>query len=89
MAITYEENSAIFTSLIYEDEVVPLRDFLQNAAPNEIKFNFVSCEDIHLAVLQLIMAYQKSYRCSYEFSNEVKLFEKVLNGFNATGDYCA
>lgn len=89
MAITYEDNCATFTSVIYEDEVVPFRDFLQNMAGEEIKFDFSGCDDIHLAVLQLIMAYKKSYGCSYEFSEDTKLFERVLKGFSTSEENCA
>jgi hypothetical protein len=32
MSITYEENRAVFDSVIYEDEVVSFRDFLQERA---------------------------------------------------------
>lgn len=88
MAITYEENCATFTSVIYEDEVVSFRDFLQNIAPDEVLCDFSECEDIHLAVLQLIMAYKKSYGCRYEFSQDTKLFEKVLKGFSVKEDDC-
>jgi hypothetical protein len=64
MAITYEKNTATFASVIYEDEVVSFRDFLQGSSPDELKLNFNECEDVHLAVLQLIMAYKKNYSVS-------------------------
>ncbi len=89
MAITYEKNEAIFTAVIYEDEVVPFRDFLQAGAGEEIKFNFIECEDLHLAILQLIMAYKKNYECAYEFGKEKKLFQTVLEGFDASENHCS
>lgn len=88
MAITYEKSEATFSAVIYEDEVVSLRDFLQTNAPQEINFNFVECEDLHLAILQLIMAYKKNYSCSYEFGENVKLFETVLKGFDPSENHC-
>ena len=88
MAITYEENIATFESVIYEDEVVEFRDFLQEKAGEEVHLNFVSCEDIHLAVLQLIMAYKKNYKSTYEFGESVKLFQRVLEGFDVSENYC-
>ena len=88
MSITYEKNEANFTSVIYEDEVVPFRDFLQEKAGEEISLNFKECDDIHLAVIQLIMAYKKNYNCSYEFGDEKKFFETVLKGFDASEDHC-
>jgi len=88
MPITYEKNEANFTSVIYEDEVVSFRDFLQEKAGEEISLKFDECEDIHLAILQLIMAYRKNYSCVYEFGNEKKLFETVLKGFDTSENHC-
>jgi len=88
MSITYEKNEVTFTSVAYEDEIVTLRNFLQEKVEQEIKFNFIECEDIHLGVIQLILAYKKSYPCVYEFGNEKKLFETVLKGFDVSENYC-
>ncbi len=89
MSITYEKNEAGFSSVIYEDEVVSLRDFLQEKAGEKVAFNFKDCEDIHLAVLQLIMAYKKNYECVYEFGESKKLFQTVLEGFHTSENYCS
>lgn len=88
MAITYEGNVATFESVIYEDEVVPFRDFLQEKAAEEVHLNLVACEDIHLAVMQLIMAYKKIYSATYEFGENIKLFQTVLEGFDCSENYC-
>lgn len=88
MAITYNENEALFSSVIYEDEVISFRDFLQEKAGEEVKFNFAECEDIHLAIIQLIMAYKKNYSCTYEFSTNKKLYEIVLRGFDTSENHC-
>jgi len=88
MSIAYENSKANFSSVIYEDEVVPFRDFLQEKAGEEISLNFTDCEDIHLAVIQLIMAYKKSYSCLYEFGDSKKLFQIVLEGFDPSENYC-
>ncbi len=89
MAITYENNEATFTSVIYEDEVVPLRDFLQEKAGESVVFKLSECDDMHLAILQLIMAYKKNYECSYEFGETKKLFQKVLEGFDTSENHCS
>jgi len=88
MAITYEGKVASFESVIYEDEVVPFRDFLQENAGEEVSLDFTACEDIHLAVIQLIMAYKKNYSSTYEFGEKVKLFQTVLEGFDVSENYC-
>lgn len=88
MAISYDKNIATFSSVIYEDDVVELRDFLQSNAGDEVLFNFVDCEDAHLAILQLVLAYKKNYNCSYEFGDNKKLFQTLLEGFDTSEDYC-
>ena len=88
MSITYENNSAKFDAVIYEDEVVSFRDFLQEKAGEELTLDFISCEDIHFAVVQLIMAYKKSYACQYIFADETKLFQIVLEGFDSSENHC-
>ena len=89
MAITYENSEATFSSVIYEDEVVSFRDFLQEKAPEEIKLNFTECDDIHLAIIQLIMAYKKNYVCNYIFGENKKLFQTVLEGFDTSENHCS
>jgi len=88
MAITYEEKVATFASVIYEDDVVTFRDFLQTNAGEEITMNFQDCDDIHLAVLQLVMAYKKNYSCIYEFNEKDTLYARVLKGFDLSEDHC-
>jgi len=88
MGIVYDDKTATFSAVIYEDDVVELRDFLQNNAGDEIKFEFSDCDDIHLAILQLIMAYQKSYKCAYTFGESKKLFQVVLEGFDTSENHC-
>lgn len=88
MAIEYNDTTANFSSVIYEDEVITLREYLQEKAGKEINFDFKSCEDIHLSVLQLIMAYKKSYTANYAFGDKCKTFELVLKGFVTSENYC-
>ncbi len=88
MAITYDGEKAKFSAVIYEDEVITLREYLQEKASKEIEFNFNECEDIHLAVLQLIMAYKMNYSASYSFGDKVKIFELVLKGFVESENNC-
>lgn len=88
MAIAYDGLNANFSAVIYEDEVVTLREYLQEKAGDEINFDFKDCEDIHLAVLQLVMAYKKTYSANYHFGSKNKTFELVLKGFVNSENYC-
>ena len=87
MAIVYDNNKVVLESVIYEDEVVDLRDFLQEKAPESITFDFKGCDDVHLAILQLILAYKKVYACEYTLGEE-KIYHQVLHGFDISEDNC-
>jgi len=88
MAISMNENRVVFESVIYENEVVELRDFFQESAPTPLELNFEACQDAHMAILQLILAYQKTYECSYVFGENVTMYEKVIKGFDLSEDHC-
>jgi len=88
MAITFNEDKVKFEEIIYEDEVVVFRDYLLEKAGIELTFDFKDCDDIHFAIIQLIMAYKKEYDITYEFGEDKKLFQTVLEGFNSSENNC-
>lgn len=89
MAIIYEKNCASFSAVIYEDEIGTLREYLKEKAGEEITFDFKECDDVHLAVLQLVLAYKKSHAASYEFGDSKKIYESVLRGFVDSENHCS
>ena len=88
MAIAYENKRIAFSAVVYEDETIGLRDYLQNNAGESLEFDFSECNDLHFSILQLVMAYKKIYSCKYEFAQEEKFYEKLLKGFYADDDIC-
>jgi len=88
MSIAYEGNVATFVSNINEDEIIPFRDFLQEKAGEEIHLNFVDCQEIHFALIQLVMSYKKNYNVTYEFGETKKTFQTVLEGFDSSSNSC-
>jgi len=82
MAITSKANKITFKAVIYEDEVVALRKKLLKLAPQELIFNLKDCDDIHTAIIQQVLAYQKLYTCSYIFGKNIKNYQKVIEGFD-------
>lgn len=88
MAILYDGNKVILESVVYEDTIVELRDFLQQQAPQSVTFNFEGCDDAHMGVLQLIMAYKKAYVCEMVFAQNAKIYKKVLEGFDTSENHC-
>lgn len=89
MAIEYDGSNVNFLAVIYEDEVVTLREYLQKKDGKKVKFNFKDCDDVHLAVLQLVMAFKKNNdKVNFDFGDETKTFELVLKGFVNSENYC-
>jgi len=82
MAITSEGSKISLKAVIYEDEVVELRKTLMKLAPEELTFELSDCDDIHLAVLQQMLAYKKMYACKFEFGESVKTYQQVIEGFD-------
>lgn len=89
MGIVYEGENAAFSAVIYEDEVLELRQYLQERSPETLKIDFSECDDIHFAVMQLLLAYKKNYEIEYTFGTEKKLFQKVLEGFDKSENHCS
>lgn len=89
MAALMENNTVTFSGVVYEDEIVALRDFLQMTSPAEIRVDFTVCDDIHLGVLQLILGYKKLYGASCLYGDEIKLYQKLCEGFEITETHCA
>ena len=88
MPITMENYQVTFAGVTYEDEIVPLRDYLQFSAPASIVFDFSDCDDVHLGVLQLVLAYKKHYSGEYRFGAHEKLYQKVCEGFECSSSHC-
>ncbi|MBV5320425.1 MAG: hypothetical protein JZU62_01960 [Sulfuricurvum sp.] len=89
MGIEFRENEVAFSGMVYEDTVSTLRDYFQEVAPQKIVFDFCECDDIHLASLQIVLAYIKKYGGDYRFGNEVKVYQKVCEGFENSDEHCA
>jgi hypothetical protein len=80
-----QDKKVVFHGIIYENEVVSLRDFLKKQAPNKIIFDFSRCEDLHTAILQMIISYELINSVEYIFnSDEVKSYQKFLEGLELT-----
>jgi len=89
MSISMENNTVTFSGVTYEDEIVALRDYLQLSSPKPILFDFAECDDVHLGILQLVLAYKKLYAAQYRFGMHEKLYQKVCEGFEVTEVHCA
>ncbi len=89
MGVMKEENRVVFEGVVYEDEIVALREYLQECSPAVVTFDFSGSDDLHLGVLQVILAYQKLYGAEYRFADQVKLYQRVCEGFERGNEHCA
>lgn len=89
MGMEIENDVVMFDAVIYEDTVVPLRNLLQERAPDHLIFDLTACDDMHLAVVQEIVAYRRLYECDYRFGTEKKTYQKVIEGFDVSEDNCS
>lgn len=89
MGIAFQDATITFGGVVYEDEVIALRDYLQERAPEPVIFDLSGCEDIHLAVVQVVLAYAKTYEGEFVYPQESRLFQKVCEGFEHTDQHCA
>ncbi|MBE0499514.1 MAG: hypothetical protein IBX43_09845 [Campylobacterales bacterium] len=82
MAISYDGTRIVCEGVIYEDEVVPLREKLNEVAPQELLFDLSGCDDMYLSIIQQMLAYKKLYACSFNFSEAQKTYQKLIEGFD-------
>ena len=82
MAITSKGKKITLKAVIYEDEVLELREKLNGLAPKELVFDLSDCDDVHLSVIQQILAYKKLYSCTFKFSSTSKVYQKLIEGFD-------
>ena len=82
MAVTSKGNIITLKAVIYEDQVPVLRKKLIKLAPEDLEFNLSDCDDVHLAVIQQMLAYKKMYSCTFRFSDKMKNYQKMIEGFS-------
>ncbi|MDF1881115.1 hypothetical protein JHD50_07325 [Sulfurimonas sp. MAG313] len=82
MAVTSKANKITLKAVIYEDQVPTIRKKLIKLAPEELEFNLTDCDDVHLAVIQQMLAYKKMYNCTFKFSDTITNYQKIIEGFS-------
>jgi hypothetical protein len=88
MGLKFKGDNIIFLGVVYENEIIKVRHFLNEMAPNKIICNFQNCEDIHLAVLQQIFAYSLLYKIEYTYGSIDRSYHKIIKGFNKLENSC-
>ncbi|MCH9813678.1 MAG: hypothetical protein K0U47_07005 [Epsilonproteobacteria bacterium] len=80
-AITYNENKALFEGNVFEDEVLALRAFLQSKTKEQLSFDLTSCQDMHTAIVQQLLAFKTAYDCEFIYGDKTKTYAMALEGF--------
>lgn len=88
MNITFEENRLNAKGVVYEDEVIAVRDFLATLAPEALEVDVTKCNDMHFAVAQQIVAYQKLYPTTFSFGEHPTMFKHLFEGLVVHADHC-
>ena len=89
MSIEFDEKKVIFQSIVYEDQVKDLREYLQKNEPESINFDFTGCDDVHLSILQVVLAYKKTYECTFDLGSSDLMYVKVIEGFDTSEMHCS
>ncbi|MDD5717570.1 MAG: hypothetical protein PHW64_07175 [Sulfuricurvum sp.] len=89
MGMELQNERVVFSGVVYEDDIVTLRDYLQAKAPESVLFDMSMSDDIHLGILQMILSYVKMYDGEFLYPSEIKPFQKVCEGFETNENFCA
>ncbi len=86
MGMTFNADTAVLEGAVYEESIVPLRDYLQERSPEGVVFDLRGCSDIHLGVAQLMLAYARVYEAEFLLPSESRVFAKIFEGIRGEND---
>lgn len=81
--VEYQESKVVFNGNVNENEVMALRTFLQQHKESMLTFDFANCNDVHTAVLQLILAFKLLYQSEFVFDAQYLPYRMAIEGFKA------
>ena len=81
MAIEYNENLALFEGNVFEDELPNLRVFLQKYSHSSVSIDLKNCNDMHTAVIQLLLSFKALHECYFIFGDKSKPYAMAIDGF--------
>lgn len=80
-AIIYNGTKAVLEGNVFEDEVVALRAFMQESVKEHLTFDLTACNDMHTAIVQLLLAFKSSYSCEFIYGDKTKPYAMAMQGF--------
>jgi hypothetical protein len=82
MSLTFNDTTVMLEGLIAESDIIPLRDYLMQIAPQELQFNTTDCSDMHMSIIQLLGAYKTTYGATFSDLSQRRAYEIALANFD-------
>ena len=86
--VNIKNETIILNGAVYEDEVLTIRKALKELEPKPITIDLRKCDDIHTAVLQIIVSYALLYEVKYILNNSNTTYQKLLTGISQGENNC-
>lgn len=86
-AVIYDGSKAMLNGNVFEDELVGMRSFIQNNSDQLLSFDLSACNDMHTAIVQLLVAAKATKSCEFIFSDHTKPFVMAIEGFKVEEKY--
>ena len=80
MAIEYSDNLALFEGNVFENELSELRIFLQKNSHSGVRIDLKNCNDMHTAIIQLLLSFKTLHECQFVFGDKNKSYAKAIDG---------
>ncbi len=81
MAIKYDGNLALFEGNVFDDELSELKIFLQKNSHSGVTIDLKDCNDMHTALIQLLLSFKTLHECQFIFGDKSKPYAIAIDGF--------
>jgi len=86
MAMTLSDDKVIFEKKVYENELEALKKHL--AEHHKLTIDASACDDMHGAIIQLILAHHSVYESEFIFNEKNSTFKMAIEGFRNVENDC-
>ena len=87
MGMILDTSKVTFEKKVYENELENLKQHL-NGVTEKLTVDMSSCDDLHGAIIQLLLAHKARYDSNYIFSDKNSTFKMALQGFRSVENNC-
>ncbi len=86
MAMTLTDDKVVFEKKVYENELVALKEHL--AQHQKLTIDMSACDDMHGAIVQLLLAHHAVFTSEFIFSDKNSTFKMAIEGFRNVENDC-